>query len=343
MSNTIVHILLLSDICANICQYTELNIYKLSPIKFQMNHNEIKLFSPATVANVACGFDVLGFCLDTVGDEMVIRKVDKKGIRITKIEGFKLPFETELNVAGVSALAMYQELQPDCGFEIEIKKNIKPGSGIGSSAASAVGSVYGINALLESPLNKTQLTRFAMKGEAFASGSEHADNIAPALFGGFTLVKSVNPLEILQIPSPDNLYVTIIHPQIEIKTAISRAILPKNIALQDAVTQWANVGSFIHSLHTSDYPLMKRSLHDVIIEPHRSKLIPHYDEVKKQTLNVGALGTNISGSGPSIFSLCEGIKTANQVKDVMRKIYSNTGIDFDIHVSKMNTQGVKVL
>ena len=308
-----------------------------------MNHNEIKLFSPATVANVACGFDVLGFCLDTVGDEMVIRKVDKKGIRITKIEGCKLPYETKLNVAGVSALAMYQELQPDCGFEIEIKKNIKPGSGIGSSAASAVGSVYGINALLGSPLNKTQLTRFAMKGEALASGSEHADNIAPALFGGFTLVKSVNPLEILQIPSPDNLYVTIIHPQIEIKTAISRAILPKNIALQDAVTQWANVGSFIHSLHTSDYPLMKRSLHDVIIEPHRSKLIPHYDEVKKQTLNVGALGTNISGSGPSIFSLCEGIKTANQVKDVMRKIYSNTGIDFDIHVSKMNTQGVKVL
>ncbi|MDG1270363.1 MAG: homoserine kinase, partial [Ulvibacter sp.] len=262
-----------------------------------MNKNEIKLFSPATVANVACGFDVLGLCLDTIGDEMVVRKVDEKGVRITKIEGFKLPFETELNVAGVSALAMYQELEPDCGFEIEIKKNIKPGSGIGSSAASAVGSVYGINALLGSPLNKTQLTQFAIKGEALASGSEHADNIAPALFGGFTLVKSVSPLEILQIPSPDNLYVTIIHPQIEIKTAISRAILPKNVPLKNAIIQWANVGSFIHSLHTSDYPLMKRSLHDVIIEPHRSTLIPHYNEVKQQTLNVGALGTNISGSG----------------------------------------------
>ena len=308
-----------------------------------MNKSEIKLFSPATVANVACGFDVLGLCLDTIGDEMVVRKVDKKGVRITKIEGFKLPFETELNVAGVSALAMYQELQPDCGFEIEIKKNIKPGSGIGSSAASAVGSVYGINALLGSPLNKTQLTQFAIKGEALASGSEHADNIAPALFGGFTLVKSVNPLEILQIPSPDNLYVTIIHPQIEIKTAISRAILPKNVPLEDAINQWANVGSFIHSLHTSDYPLMQRSLHDVIIEPHRSKLIPHYNEVKQQTLNAGALGTNISGSGPSIFSLCEGIENANKVRDVMRNIYSNTGIEFDVHVSKINTQGVKIL
>ena len=308
-----------------------------------MKKSEIKLFSPATVANVACGFDVLGFCLDTIGDEMVVRKVDKKGVRITKIEGFKLPFETELNVAGVSALAMYQELQPDCGFEIEIKKNIKPGSGIGSSAASAVGSVYGINALLGSSLNKTQLTQFAIKGEALASGSEHADNIAPALFGGFTLVKSVNPLEILQIPSPDNLYVTIIHPQIEIKTAISRAILPKNVPLKDAINQWANVGSFIHSLHTSDYPLMQRSLHDVIIEPHRSKLIPHYNEVKQQTLKVGALGTNISGSGPSIFSLCKGIENANKVRDVMRNIYSNTGIEFDVHVSKINTQGVKII
>ena len=308
-----------------------------------MNKSEIKLFSPATVANVACGFDVLGLCLDTIGDEMVVRKVDEKGVRITKIEGFKLPFETELNVAGVSALAMYQELELDCGFEIEIKKNIKPGSGIGSSAASAVGSVYGINALLGSPLNKTQLTQFAIKGEALASGSEHADNIAPALFGGFTLVKSVSPLEILQIPSPDNLYVTIIHPQIEIKTAISRAILPKNVPLKNAIIQWANVGSFIHSLHTSDYPLLQRSLHDVIIEPHRSKLIPHYNEVKQQTLNVGALGTNISGSGPSIFSLCEGIENANKVGDVMRNIYSNTGIKFDVHISKINTQGVKIL
>ena len=308
-----------------------------------MKKSEIKLFSPATVANVACGFDILGLCLDTIGDEMVVRKVDEKGVRITKIEGFKLPFETELNVAGVSALAMYQELQPDCGFEIEIKKNIKPGSGIGSSAASAVGSVYGINALLGSPLNKTQLTQFAIKGEALASGSEHADNIAPALFGGFTLVKSVNPLEILQIPSPDNLYVTIIHPQIEIKTAISRAILPKNVPLKAAINQWANVGSFIHSLHTSDYPLMQRSLHDVIIEPHRSKLIPHYNEVKQQTLKVGALGTNISGSGPSIFSLCKGIENANKVRGVMTNIYSNTGIEFDVHVSKINTQGVKIL
>lgn len=305
--------------------------------------NEIKIFSPATVANVACGYDVLGFCLDAVGDEMLIRKVDKKGIRITKIEGFELPFKTELNVAGVSALAMYETLQPDCGFEIEIYKNIKPGSGIGSSAASAVGSVFGMNALLGSPYNKTELTQFAMKGEALASKCEHADNLAPALFGGFTLVKSLSPLEILKIPSPDNLYATIIHPQIEVKTADSRAILPKEVKLQEAIVQWANFGSLIHSLHTNNYQLMKRSLHDAIIEPHRSKLIPFYKEVKQAALNAGALGTNISGSGPSIFSLCKGIETATLVSDSIKKVYLSTGIKFDIHISKINIEGIKVL
>ena len=305
--------------------------------------NEIKIFSPATVANVACGYDVLGFCLDAVGDEMLIRKVDKKGIRITKIEGFELPFKTELNVAGVSALAMYETLQPDCGFEIEIYKNIKPGSGIGSSAASAVGSVFGMNALLGSPYNKTELTQFAMKGEALASKCEHADNLAPALFGGFTLVKSLSPLEILEIPSPDNLYATIIHPQIEVKTANSRAILPKEVKLQEAIVQWANFGSLIHSLHTNNYQLMKRSLLDAIIEPHRSKLIPFYKEVKQAALNAGALGTNISGSGPSIFSLCKGIETATLVSDAIEKVYLSTEIKFDIHISKINIEGIKVL
>ncbi len=305
--------------------------------------NEIKIFSPATVANVACGFDVLGLCLDSVGDDMVIRKTDKKGIHITKIEGFNLPYEAELNVAGVSALVMYEAAKPDCGFEIEIYKNIKPGSGIGSSAASAVGSVFGMNMLLGNPYNKTELTQFAIKGEALASKCEHADNLAPALFGGFTLVKSISPLEILEIPSPDNLYATIIHPQIEIKTSESRAILPKQVSLQDAISQWANLGGLVHGLHTSDYQLIQKSLHDVIVEPHRSKLIPHYNDVKTASLQSGALGAGISGSGPSIFSLSKGLETANAVKEAMHNVYSKTGIDFDIHVSKINTQGVKII
>ena len=306
--------------------------------------NDIKIFSPATVANVSCGFDVLGFCLDNVGDEMVIRKTPKKGIFITKIEGgFDLPYQTELNVAGVSALAMYQTIDVDFGFEIEINKKIKPGSGIGSSAASAVGSVFGMNELLGRPFNKTQLTEFAIKGEALASKCEHADNLAPALFGGFTLVKSVSPLEILQIPSPDDLYATIIHPQIEVKTSEARAILPQEVALNKAVTQWANFGSLIHALHTSDYNLIKNSLHDVIVEPYRSQLIPHYHDVKTAAITAGALGAGISGSGPSIFSLSKSIETANNVKDAMENIYSKTGIAFDIHLTKINTEGVKII
>ncbi len=305
--------------------------------------NEIRLFSPATVANVSCGFDVLGFCLDGVGDEMVIRKIEKKGIYITHIEGADLPYDPESNVAGVSALALYEAIDVDFGFEIEIYKKIKPGSGIGSSAASAVGSVFGMNALLNKPFNKTQLTDFAIKGEALASQCEHADNLAPALFGGFTLVKSVSPLQVLEIPTPDNLYAVILHPQIEIKTAEARAILPKDIPLSDAITQWANFGSLIHALHTSDYDLIKGSLHDVIVEPYRSRFIPLYDEVIQAAAQAGALGSGISGSGPSVFTLCEGHAAAKAVAKQIEAVYRNSDIAFDIHVSKINTQGIKVI
>lgn len=305
--------------------------------------NEIKLFSPATVANVSCGFDVLGFCLDSIGDEMVVRKTEEKGIRITKIEGYDLPFEVEKNVAGVSALAMYEAANPDCGFEIEIYKHIKPGSGVGSSSASAVGSVYGMNVLLGNPYSKTELTAFAMKGEAVASQSEHADNIAPALFGGFTLVKSLNPLEILQIPTPPDLFAVVIHPQIEIKTADARKILPKTIALKNAITQWSNVGSFVHGLHTNDYDLISRSLKDVVVEPFRSQLIPGFEKIKKTALENGALGTGISGSGPSVFSLCKTETNAKEVEKAIRQTYQNQNIPFEIYVSKINLEGIKHL
>jgi len=305
--------------------------------------NEIKLFSPATVANVSCGFDVLGFCLDSIGDEMVIRKTVEKGIRITKIEGYELPFEIEKNVAGVSALAMYDAAKPDCGFEIEIYKHIKPGSGVGSSSASAVGSVYGMNVLLGNPYSKTELTAFAMKGEAVASQSEHADNIAPALFGGFTLVKSLEPLEVLQIPTPSDLFAVVIHPQIEIKTADARKILPEHISLKNAITQWSNVGSLIHGLHTNDYDLISRSLKDVVVEPFRSQLIQGFESIKKAALENGALGTGISGSGPSVFSLCKSKATAEKVEKAIRQTYQNQHIPFEIYVSKINLDGIKLL
>lgn len=303
----------------------------------------IRIFSPATVANVGCGFDVLGFCLDKVGDEMVVKKSQRKGIFITKIEGFELPYDVHENVAGVSALAMYAELDVDFGFEIEIYKQIKPGSGIGSSAASAVGSVFGMNYLLGNPFSKIELIKFAMKGEAVASKSEHADNIAPAVLGGFTLVKQSNPLEVIQLPSPDALHAVIVHPQIEIKTADSRAVLPKNIPLSDAISQWSNVGSLVHALHTSDYNLMGKSLIDVVIEPHRSKLIPNFKSLRKISLEYGALGCTISGSGPSLFSLCKGLENAKKVEANQRALMANTDIPFETHVSIINKEGIKIL
>jgi homoserine kinase len=309
----------------------------------RLKMNEIKIFAPGTIANLSCGFDVLGLCLENVGDEMIIRKSTVKGIRITKIVGANLPLETEKNVAGVAALALLQEIKTDFGFDIEIYKNIKAGSGIGSSAASASGAVFGINELLGRPFSKLQLVQFAMQGEALASGSAHADNVAPALFGGFTLVRSYEPLDIVKIKSPDALFATVIHPQIELKTSDARSILKQNISLKSATVQWGNVGGLIAGLYTQDYALIGRSLHDEIIEPLRSILIPEFNLIKKLAIETGALGVGISGSGPSIFALSKGIATAEKVAAVMCEVYESINLPYEIHVSGINDEGIKIL
>ncbi|MGL2965974.1 homoserine kinase [Flavobacterium sp. XGLA_31] len=305
--------------------------------------NEIKIFCPATIANLNCGFDVLGVCLEGVGDEMIIRKVTAKGITITKITGADLPLETEKNVAGVAALAIMAAAKPDCGFEIEIHKKIKAGSGIGSSSASAAGAVYGINELLGQPFNRHQLVDFAMKGEAIASGCEHADNVAPCLLGGFTLVRGYNPLDVIKIKSPSELYAVVLHPQIEVKTADARAVLSPTIDLKAAITQWGNLGGLVAGLYTEDYELIHRSLQDVIIEPLRKKLIPGFDITKNSAMDAGALGAGISGAGPSIFALCKGQSTAEKAAYAMSNAYLETGIPFDIHLCRINEEGVKTI
>jgi len=305
--------------------------------------NEIKLFCPATIANLNCGFDVLGLCLETIGDKMIIRKSTQKGIRITKITGADLPLEIEKNVAGVAALSIIKNLNLDFGFEIEIRKKIKAGSGIGSSSASAAGAVFGINELLGKPFTQHELVDFAMKGEAIASGCEHADNVAPCLLGGFTLVRGYNPLDVIQIDSPRNLYAVVLHPHIEVKTSDARAVLQPMIPMKDAITQWGNLGGLIAGLYTNDYDLIGRSLKDVIVEPARKHLIPNFELVKNAVLQVGALGAGISGAGPSIFALCNGKETAQKVALAMSEKYQNTGIEFDVHVSKINPNGVTIL
>lgn len=309
--------------------------------------NEIKIFCPATIANLSCGFDVLGLCLETIGDEMIIRKSAEEGIRITKITGADLPLETEKNVAGVAALAICKEalnrVSFDYGFEIEIHKKIKAGSGIGSSSASAAGAVYGINELLGNPFSRRELVDFAMKGEALASGCEHADNVAPCLLGAFTLVRGYNPLDVIRIDSPSELYAVALHPHIEVKTSDARAVLHPMIPLKDAITQWGNVGGLIAGLYTNDYELIGRSLEDVIVEPLRKSLIPGFDETKFTAIQNGALGAGISGAGPSIFALCKGQAIAEKVAFAMTETYRNTGIPSDIHISKINPIGVKTI
>lgn len=303
----------------------------------------IKIFCPATIANLSCGFDVLGLCLDTTGDEMIIHKCKEPGVRITKIIGADLPLETEQNVAGVAALSMLREWQTDYGFDIEIYKKIKAGSGIGSSAASAAGAIFGINELLARPFENKELIKFAMQGEKLASGSAHADNVAPALLGGFTLVRSYNPLDVIRIESPSALFAVVIHPQIELKTADSRAVLQPTVPIKKAIAQWGNVGGLIAGLYTQDYDLIGRSLHDEVAEPYRKALIPEFDRVKNEAMQQGALGAGISGSGPSIFALTKGAAIAQNVANAMCKVYDSIGLPYEIHISKVNEQGIKIL
>ncbi|MEM7486685.1 MAG: homoserine kinase [Bacteroidota bacterium] len=302
---------------------------------------EIKVFCPATIANVSCGFDVLGLALDSVGDEMIVKKIPENTIRITKITGQKLPLETNKNVSGVAGLAFLEKSDYNGGFEIEINKRIKPGSGIGSSAASSAGAVWAMNQLLRKPFSNLELVQFAMQGEKLASDVAHADNVAPAIYGGFALVRSYRPLDIISIPTPEALFATVIHPQIEIKTSDSRKILKTTITLEKGIQQWGNVGGLIAGLFQNDYDLIGRSLQDYIVEPIRSILIPGFDSIKANARKAGALGCGISGSGPSIFALSKGEHIALQVADAMKETYKNIGVDFDIHVSKINVEGVK--
>jgi homoserine kinase len=304
---------------------------------------ELRIFAPATVANLSCGFDVLGVCLDNVGDEMLVRKNELKKLRITKITGQDLPFEIEKNVAGVSVKALLEKLDINQGFDIEIHKKIKAGSGIGSSAASSTGAVFAVNKLLDDPFTLKELIPFAMEGERLASGNAHADNVSPALLGGFCLVKSYIPLEILKLPSPPELRMVVLHPLIEVKTKDSRALIKLNVSLQKAVSQWGNLGAFVSALYTEDYELLGRSLKDEIIEPVRSILIPYFDELKEIAIKNGALGCGISGSGPSVYVMCKGQTSAEKIKECMQLFYQEKGIDFDLHLSKINTDGIKIL
>jgi homoserine kinase len=305
-------------------------------------NKQVTVQCPATVANLVCGFDILGMALEQPYDLMEVRLLSEPGVIITSKDGFPLPADPAQNTAGAPLIAMLEELDQPIGFEVIINKQIKPGSGVGSSAASAAGSVVAANHLLGNKFSKEHLVRFALFGEKVASGVKHADNVAPCIYGGITLIRSIFPLDIVSIPAPD-LHVTVVHPQIEVRTADARQILRKQVLLKDAIRQWGNIAGLVAGFMKQDYELIGRSLEDVIIEPVRSMLIPGFDEVKAKCKEAGALGGGISGSGPSIFMLSKDSDTARQLETIMKEIYTRIGLDHHTYVTTINQQGVKVI
>ncbi|NIF04084.1 homoserine kinase [Chryseobacterium sp. Tr-659] len=302
----------------------------------------IRLRVPATVANLVCGFDILGMAVHKPYDEMEFKLLDTPEIIIKHKDSFGLPEEPSKNVAGIVLLKIQEYLGSNKGFEVIIHKHIKPGSGLGSSAASAAGAAFGANALLGNIFSREEMVHFAMFGEELASGVRHADNIAPCIYGGITLVKSTNPIDIIPLNSPD-LFVAAVHPQVEVKTSDARQILKKNITLKNAVEQWGNIAGLVTGIQQNDFSLIGRSLNDVIIEPVRSILIPKFDEIKTKSLEAGALGGGISGSGPSIFMLAEKRETAEKIARLMKSAYDEIGIENFIYVSKINPAGIEIV
>lgn len=299
----------------------------------------IKIKVPATIANLVCGFDILGMAINNPYDEMEMKLLETSDIIIHHTDSFNLPVEASKNVAGIVLMKIQEHLNLKNGFEVIIHKHIKPGSGLGSSAASAAGAAYAANILLGNILSKEEMVHFAMFGEELASGVRHADNIAPCIYGGITLVKSSNPIDIIPLNTP-NLFVTAVHPQVEVKTSDARQILKKNIELKDAIIQWGNIAGLIAGIEKNDLLLIGRSLNDVIVEPVRSILIPEFDTIKRKSIELGALGGGISGSGPSIFMLTEKKETAHKIAMMMKSVYDKIAIDCFVYVSDINPKGI---
>lgn len=312
----------------------------------------IRVFAPATVANVACGFDIMGFAIEQPGDEVVMRLTDEPGkVRIERIIGDegKLPMDPDKNTVSLVVQQLLHKVGSQYGASIILYKNMPLGSGLGSSAASAVAGLFAANELLsrhepEKALpNRVDLLPYAMEGERLACGSAHADNVAPALMGGFVLVRSYDPLDVITIPAPLSLWVTVIHPQVEVQTRDARSILRKQISLKDATIQWGNTAGLVAGLWKCDYDLIGRSMQDVIIEPIRSILIPGFDNVKINAMRAGALGCGISGSGPSIFSLSCDEETAVEVGRKMQNAFGMLNIDSEVYISSINREGPRVV
>lgn len=306
---------------------------------------KIKVFAPATVANVSCGFDIFGLAVDYPGDEVILEKRNDNKVVIKEItgDGGKLTLDAARNAVSAPVIKYLKHLDIDQGFDIYLHKKMALGSGLGSSSASSVAGVFAANKILGEPLTSRELLPFAMEGERVACGSAHADNVAPALLGGFVVIRSYTPLDVFKVETPDELYVSLIHPDVEVNTKDARHILKNEVELNKAVSQMGNVAGMIAGLTSSNYDLIGRSMVDLIIEPVRSILIPRFFEVKMAALNAGALGCSISGAGPSIFAFSKGRETAEKVVKAMAVEFEKVQIESDTFVSQINKAGPKVI
>ncbi|MFD2035822.1 homoserine kinase [Belliella marina] len=305
----------------------------------------IRAFAPATVANVSCGFDILGFAIDELGDQVEVTLSETPGLIVVKIEGDggRLPYEADKNTCTVAIQAMLDQLDYKKGMEISLFKGLPLGSGMGSSAASAAAALVAANALLGYPFDKKQLVAFAVEAERIACGAAHADNVAPSLLGGFVLIRDYHPLDVIKLPVPNGLYCTLLHPHLELNTSDSRSVLRKQISLKDSTIQSGNIAGLIAGLFQEDFKLISRSLKDVIAEPTRALLIPGFYELRDSIKSIGALGSGISGSGPTIFVLSPSKSIATEVGATGVEVFKKIGLDVDIYISEVNDRGAYVI
>ncbi len=303
----------------------------------------VSVKAPATVSNLNCGFDILGFAVNEPYDIIGLELTDTGRVEIEDIKGCDtLSTDPGKNVVGAVLYAMAEVMGRGTGFRVTIEKGIMPGSGIGSSAASSAAAAFAANLLAGNLFPPDELVKFAMEGERLASGAPHADNVAPALYGGITLVRSYDPLDIVQLNIPRELFCVIIHPEIEVKTSVARGLLDRHIPLETAVRQWGNVGGLVAGLYREDYDLIGRSLEDYVAEPKRAGLIPGFRKMKESAIASGALGAGISGSGPSVFALCRGETVAIRVLGGMQEVMRDVGIAFKAYLSPVSEKGAQI-
>ena len=303
----------------------------------------LRVFAPASIANLGCGFDIMGLALDDVGDILDIVATEGNGLSITNATDVPLPEDPEMNVITPVVRKFMDMTGNSANIEITVRQKIYPGSGIGSSAASSAAAAYGLNELFGCPLSEEEVVICAMEGENLASGGYHADNAAPAVMGGIVMIRGYEPLDLVKLPVPGNFYCTVVHPSIVVTTKEAREIMPKEIPMHTAVSQWGNVGGLVAGLYSGNVGLIGRSMKDAVAEPYRKKFIPDFDKLRKKILKCGAVAMNISGSGPSLFALSDNQETAVKAQKIFKEHFDFLGIDSEVYVEKVSNKGAKLL